>query len=655
MSHHANLSRSTRATIWLSLLSLFVVVLGVNVQPALAASTITINTGTKVTVNGTFKGFGVQEDTNFLWTDPNRAAGVNPQDDFNNYVKPRLKNMKLSFVRKFIDVTWFAPAPGTYTWNSAPMQGLYTVLQEHQNNGTEVMLTIWRTPSWLSNGTARNLSEGGTGGAFPGTDQVDEFATVITDFMKHLYGTDGSGYNFSVVKYLGAPNELEGTTVTGLTPVYVELDRQLTSAGIRSRVTLFGPDSGHSAYDVLDDAIEDTTLSGLLGFYDFHIYDTASTGEGWPYFPSTVTNTSKQLWLTEIGNYEVGHNTWTVLPLWAIKPLRNGFAAAALWNLQDQIYDTNEVLDSGKWGLWRYKSESYAPKTAFYVWSAVTAHTARNSDVYSISCSECSSLKIAALKAPSGEHTVIVYNTDTSNAQTVNVNYSGATPTQTLYRYLVNPASLPDPDTLGNGTVVSDKTISMTNGSFSDTLPQGAFAVYSSLNPVTSATPAPTAAFPNTNRAKGVAVTASSSVENSDWRKSKVNDGYQNSVSGYVTSKGWTSDNSLTTDHTEWVQLDLGASYTLGKVDLYPRNDSGNIGAGFPIDFTIQAAADSNCASWNTVVNKTDYAQPTDGVVRSFTFPSQSVRCVKVVGTKLRANPNDGNRYRMQFAEIEVY
>lgn len=151
------------------------------------------------------------------------------------------------------------------------------------------------------------------------------------------------------------------------------------------------------------------------------------------------------------------------------------------------------------------------------------------------------------------------------------------------------------------------------------------------------------------NQATGAIVSASSTLENSNFSTSKVNDGQRNSVTG---SMGWTSNNSLTANHTESVSLDMGSARSVSKVDIYPRNDSGNIGQNFPIDFTIQMSSDN--VNWSTVVTRSGYTQP-GNAVQSFTFTATTARYVKVEGTNLRPNPSDANRYRMAFAEVEVY
>ncbi len=151
------------------------------------------------------------------------------------------------------------------------------------------------------------------------------------------------------------------------------------------------------------------------------------------------------------------------------------------------------------------------------------------------------------------------------------------------------------------------------------------------------------------NKAFNKTVTASSAINDSNWKTTSAVDGQRSSVAGGM---GWTSNNSTSTNHTEWIQVDLGSASSISKVDLYPRNDSTNTGYGFPVDFTIQVSTDNT--GWTTVVTRTAYALPA-GTAQSFEFNAINARYVKINGTSLRQNPNDGNLYRMQFAELEVF
>jgi hypothetical protein len=151
------------------------------------------------------------------------------------------------------------------------------------------------------------------------------------------------------------------------------------------------------------------------------------------------------------------------------------------------------------------------------------------------------------------------------------------------------------------------------------------------------------------NLARKAVLTASSSLNyGSAWGIGRIADGRVSS-DGY--SSGWSSNNSINANHSEWVKFDLGSATPINQVDLYPRADGPHLGYGFPVDFTIDVSTDNS--NWTTVVSRTGYALPTG--VQKFNFGFQNARYVRVLGSSLRPNPNDANLYRMQFAEARIY
>ena len=152
---------------------------------------------------------------------------------------------------------------------------------------------------------------------------------------------------------------------------------------------------------------------------------------------------------------------------------------------------------------------------------------------------------------------------------------------------------------------------------------------------------------PNTmgqDQAKGATVTASGSVVASGWSPGAAVDGNTASVSGAL---GWTSNPFSAPANTAWIQLDMGTARTIDRVDLYPRNDSPNLGLCFPQAFTVAVSADGT--TWTTVTTQANYPQPTTPAAATFGFSPTSVRYLKVTGTTLRS---DGSSYYMQFAEV---
>ena len=101
---------------------------------------------------------------------------------------------------------------------------------------------------------------------------------------------------------------------------------------------------------------------------------------------------------------------------------------------------------------------------------------------------------------------------------------------------------------------------------------------------------------------------------------------------------------------TCWGGVDLGATYTVNEVHIYPRQNGGY----FPSAYEIQISADGD--TWETVYS-IDNDTETKGVGRFITLDrDRQARFVRIVARKLTGNyeANLGG-YLMQVSEIEVY
>ncbi len=141
--------------------------------------------------------------------------------------------------------------------------------------------------------------------------------------------------------------------------------------------------------------------------------------------------------------------------------------------------------------------------------------------------------------------------------------------------------------------------------------------------------------------------TAFSSLENNDWSTVKLTDGdTSNGGCGYTSSS-----DEYNSHNTEWVQVDLLSVQTVDRVVLWPRDVSGDAYT-FPQRLEIQVSQDGS--NWQTVVSESDYPL-VKSEAQVFSFNPVEARYVRVKVLKVRANPADGNRYRLQLAELEVY
>lgn len=159
------------------------------------------------------------------------------------------------------------------------------------------------------------------------------------------------------------------------------------------------------------------------------------------------------------------------------------------------------------------------------------------------------------------------------------------------------------------------------------------------------------------NRALGAKVTASSTHEDTywNWGAALMTDGDTKNVNRENDYTGYCSNLTTDRNHAEWVAVDLGEVQLINNVTIYAAcaNVSGEmIGYGMPIDFTIQVSEDNQ--NWKTVHTETNYPLPGYGP-QSFSFEDASARYVKLDATSLRPKGTEGNSYRMQFSELEVY
>jgi len=454
------------------------------VQPIQARPTRTIsvqvNPAQTLTLGGGFVGLGAQDDSNLLWSEPNRASGAHVPADITTYVNPRLRALAMPFVRKFIDVSWFAPTADGYNWDSPAMRALYDNLTVHRIAGTRVMLTIWSLPPWLSADPALDKdSELRPAIPFPDVAHEERWATLVVDLLRHLYGLDGSGISFTNVAYVGGPNELAGIDPSRLLRPFGLLRQQLGRAGLAHRVAVFGPDS---FVEELLIAHNTPNLDPLLDLYDFHYYAAAPLESGFiaavDRLASVIRPSGKQIWLTEFGELTAKNDDWRSLPLFAIDGINHGLAALAVWNVQDQIYNTKNMP---AWGLWGVYDSGYALKPAYYVWQMMAAHLPAAAAAYAHSCDheQCPGLRVAVLAGADGDLEVIAYNVADTPVHLA-LNLGGLRIRSGLGRYVLDPKA-PLPTTALS--VPRMPIPALDHGVLHDTLPPGALLVYATDQP----------------------------------------------------------------------------------------------------------------------------------------------------------------------------
>jgi len=195
-----------------------------------------------------------------IWQSENKIdGGINWGTTQWNQYNNMVKFLKPQVVRLGVEVPYWSPSYGTYTWNSSWMQNLYKQLDAFQAAGVTVMLSNWWTSSnypdnfWWSE-TSRN-----------GTTDPDsfkrndlpydnaKFSEAMVAGIKYLITTKG----YTNIKYLSAWNEPDWNFVSANSsypaspttgsnsfwPLYTSIGSALTTAGIRGQVSIVGPDT----------------------------------------------------------------------------------------------------------------------------------------------------------------------------------------------------------------------------------------------------------------------------------------------------------------------------------------------------------------------------------------------------------------------------
>jgi hypothetical protein len=163
-----------------------------------------------------------------------------------------------------------------------------------------------------------------------------------------------------------------------------------------------------------------------------------------------------------------------------------------------------------------------------------------------------------------------------------------------------------------------------------------------------------TSAPNNVNLAMHKTVTSGTSVENWGWFRQYLVDDMPDSIAGFTGFPSIMGFHSTPTssNHSEWITVDLGANYTFNRVKLYPRNDDDWVGEYFPVSFVISCSPDNT--TWTTLATLTNYPKP-GNEPQYFSFSNQTARYVNVgtIGTT-GLRQAQGGTYAMAFAEMQV-
>jgi DUF1680 family protein len=118
--------------------------------------------------------------------------------------------------------------------------------------------------------------------------------------------------------------------------------------------------------------------------------------------------------------------------------------------------------------------------------------------------------------------------------------------------------------------------------------------------------------------------------------------------------RAYRSRPAKTVDATTWVQIDLGASQRINHIEVYPANDKGKPGEGFPVRFKIEAADDPDFRTAKLLIDHTDADYPNPhGRIQKYEAGGVQGRYVRLTATRLMDLGRRG--ICLALAKIDVY
>lgn len=329
-------------------------------------------------------GLGVELDPHFLTS--NAAAGIGVREsDWDSIVVPRLRDLAFSKWRVMVLPAWYEPENDNddprqtdlsrFTFDSAPMQGLYRQLDLAQHDGTPVCLVFWgvRPETFM-------LSEKADGWVF-GPSNYEEWAENVSVCLSRLIDM---GYTcIKEVTPVNEPDwsftEASSSRAERYATMCRVLDQRLRDDGVRDKVLLTlsdDSDGGTGRHDFLAASVKalsstadlfcshtylfgyDTPNDSILGWERTNVRLAAQAGR--PHFVGefgsnqTVGATRQR----DINMPERGLLMGRIV----VNLLNAGAQGASYWSLLDQYYGLDEARghhNMQQLGLWMHLRAEY--------------------------------------------------------------------------------------------------------------------------------------------------------------------------------------------------------------------------------------------------------------------------------------------------------
>lgn len=413
--------------------------------------------------------------------------------DWENYVVPRVKEMRLQRIRSMLLPSFFCNSEQdfldkNYDWDSTAMQSVYLILDMAQEQGIDVLLNLWgcEANTWLYE------TMSGTWVSIPKEGKEQDYCDLFADIIDYLINEKG----YTCIKEVTPMNEPNGLyrdiygSDLAQYKAYADLCHMLhdtfTERGLRSKVKFNLADDAASAVwvnNILNECsdVADIVNSHIYTFEEsttkYDMINNSRTGLKCYYKAAQEFNIPHMY--CEFGTQNFKGDQATLrktftegiqLARMGISMFNVGSRGYSLWILFSQVYGAG--LDDC-FGLWGFAETGYKIYPAYYAYSLMTRYVPRGAEIYALDVDD-DNVYVCAFKSGT-DWSYLVVNDGAEEKDVAFVNKMSDI--KTMKKYVYAEGNLPT-----THQMITEAEQTFEGRVLGDTIPAKSFVVYTSMS-----------------------------------------------------------------------------------------------------------------------------------------------------------------------------
>lgn len=348
-------------------------------------------------------GMGLQ-DNGHAWASYGRMT--RPQRDL---ITERLAWMRPSWLRTFVDRSWWERRPGDYRFDGAEIGGVAAAMAAYAAVGARINVVMWRPTDWRPADTAR-----------------------LADCFDALLGwVRGRGLQVDAVTFVNEPDREYTGSSDDYLAVLQGLRQRLHRAGW-SGVDVVGGDVAASPQFYSAAVSDPTRSSDMLSFHTYVAHEEslhAPLYRAQEFVDMSGSSTSRppiMLWESNATSRTGRHAfspgrakdgrltverypsmlTWTS---YALQALATGVQGICYWETMDSFYQGNRGYLM-EFGLWEGTHRDVALRHSYHLFGLLSRYIQPGADLISIQADRRAALVTAAVRNPDGSRALYLLN-----------------------------------------------------------------------------------------------------------------------------------------------------------------------------------------------------------------------------------------------------